>query len=80
MKGITKAIKGEHPQIRKLRADMEIRQRAASCLAGGRSTTAEASPDQLKTTRKQRKMSAAAKKAVSKRMKAYWAKRKRATR
>ena len=31
--------------------------------------TAEASPDQLKTTRKQRKMSAAAKKAVSKRMK-----------
>ena len=79
MKEITAAITARHAQIKTLQADIDALQRAASVLGG--KTTAKAT-DQLKTprkaTRKRKPMSAAAKKAVSQRMKAYWAKRRRA--
>ena len=76
MKEITDAIKTRQIQVKKLQADLEALQRAASALSGKKSTTAKAT-SRPKTKRKQRGMSAAARQAVSKRMKAYWAKRKR---
>ena len=83
MKEITKAITARHAQIKTLQADIGALQRAASVLGGETSTTAKATR-QPKTTskpkQKRRGMSAAARRAVSRRMKAYWAKRKRTSR
>ena len=84
MNDITEAIAARHAQIKTLQADIETLQRAASVLGG--ETTAKAarqsrtSPAQPKTKRKRKPWSAAAKKAMSKRIKASWAKRKRARR
>ena len=74
MQEITAAITAKHAQIKTLQADIEALQRAANVLAGKRTGRATSQP-KLMVTRKRRGMSAAAKKAVSKRMKAYWAKR-----
>ena len=86
MQEITAAIAARRAQIKTLQRDINALQRAASALAGRPSTTATASPRKTasqatatpKVTQKGRGMSAAARKAVSKRMKAYWAGRKRA--
>ncbi len=79
MSEITEAITARHAQIKQLQSDIETLQRAASVLVG--KTTAKASSAQPKTKskpkQKRRGMSAAARKAVSRRMKAYWAKRKK---
>ncbi len=86
MKEITAAITARHAQVKQLQADIDALQRAATVLGG--ETTAKAtpalqpttSPAQPKSKRKRKPWSAAAKKAMSKRIKASWAKRKRARR
>ncbi len=83
MKEITDAITATLAQIKTLQADIDALQRAATVLGGETSATAKATRQPTtKSTPKQkgRGMSAAARKAVSRRMKAYWAKRKRAKR
>ena len=78
MKEITDAIAARQTQITQLQADIETLQRAASVLGG--ETTVKAT-NQLKTKSKRKQkgrgMSAAARKEVSRRMKAYWAKRRK---
>ena len=72
MSDISRAIKAKQTEIKKLQADVDALQRAASIIGGKQPSTA-------KRKRKRRgKMSAAARKAVSKRMKAYWVKKKKA--
>ena len=76
MSEMSRAIAAKQAEIKTLQADLEALQRAASILGasigrGKRSRTA-ATPK-----RRRRRMPAAARKAVSKRMKAYWAKKKR---
>ena len=78
MSEITKAINVRQAQIKQLQADIEALQRAASVLGG--KTTATTSPAQPTTKWKRRPWSAAARKAMSKKVKASWAKRKRARR
>ncbi len=86
MKEITDAIAARHAQIKTLQADIEALQRAATVL--GEETTAKATPARQPTTgsaqpkakRTRKPWSAAAKRAMSKRIKASWAKRKRARR
>ena len=88
MSEITQAIEARQAQITQLQSDIETLQRAAS-LVGRRGATVKATSQpkaktkpqpKTKSKRKRPKMSAAAKKAVSKRMKAYWAKRRKAGR
>ncbi len=85
---ITTAITARQAQIKQLQSDIETLQRAAS-LVGRKGATAKATSQpkaktkpkpKTRSKRKRPKMSAAAKKAVSKRMKAYWAKRRKARR
>ena len=86
MNEITEAIAARHAQIKTLQSEIEALQRAATVLGG--KTTAKAtparqpktSPAQPKTKRKRKPWSAAARKAMSKKVKASWAKRKRAGR
>ena len=86
MKEITVAIAARQAQIKTLQADIDALQRAASVLGG--KTTAKATrtrqptstPAQPTAKRKRRPWSAAARKAMSKRVKASWAKRKRTSR
>ena len=74
MKELTDAITERQAQIKQLQSHIETLQRAASIL-GGKGTTATAKP---KAKRKaKRRMSAAARKALSKKLKAYWANRKK---
>ena len=88
MSEITKAIKARQAQITQLQADIETLQRAVSIMDGRAETTAKATPARQPTTRsaqpktkqKRRPWSAAARKAMSKKVKASWAKRKRARR
>ena len=83
MKEITEAIAARHAQIKTLQSDIEALQRAATVLGGKTSTTARATPQakaKPKTKRKRRPWSAAARRAMSKKVKASWAKRKRARR
>ena len=83
MKEITAAITAKHAQIKQLQADIDALQRAATVLGGKTSTTAKATRQpktRSKPKQKGRGMSAAARKAVSRRMKAYWAKRRKARR
>ena len=85
MNEITAAITVRHAQIKTLQSDIETLQRAASIIG---ETPAKATPArqpttssaQPKTTRKRKPWSAAARKAMSKRIKASWAKRKRVRR
>ncbi len=86
MSEITNAIKARQTQIAQLQSDIETLQRAAGIMGGRKGATAKATSrkatsqpkPKTKSKRKRPKMSAAAKKAVSKRMKAYWAKRRKA--
>ena len=93
MKEITKALAAKQGQIKKLQRDIDALMRAAGILAGGKvkakakakaktkvkaKAKAKAKAAQPKAKRTQKTMSAAARKAVSKRMKAYWAKRRKA--
>ncbi len=83
MKEITKALTAKQAQIKKLQRDIDALMSAAGILAGGEvkakaKTKAKAKAAQPKAKRTQKTMSAAARKAVSKRMKAYWAKRRKA--
>ena len=89
MKEITEALTAKQTQIKKLQRDIDALQRAAGILAGGKvkakaKTTTKAKTKakaaQSKATRTRSTMSAAARRAVSKRMKAYWAKRRKAKR
>ncbi len=93
MSEITKAIKARQTQITQLQSDIETLQRAVS-MVGRTGTTARATSrkatsrpkaktkaqSKTKTKRKRPTWSAADKKAISKRMKAYWAKRRKAKR
>jgi ElaB/YqjD/DUF883 family membrane-anchored ribosome-binding protein len=81
MKEITKALTAKQAQIKKLQRDIDALMRAAGILAGGEvkaKAKAKAKAAQPKAKRTRKTMSAAARKAVSKRMKAYWAKRRKA--
>ncbi len=83
MKEITAAIAARHAQIKTLQADIEALQRTATVLGGKSAAKASSaqpttSPAQPKTKRKRKPWSAAARRAMSKRVKASWAKRKRA--
>ena len=69
MSDISKAIKAKQTEIKNLQADIEALQQAASIIGGNAPAG--------KPKRKRSKMSAAAKKAVSKRMRAYWAKKRK---
>ncbi len=92
---ITKAIAARQAQITELQSDIETLKRAAS-IVGRKGTTAKATSQpkaKRKIKRKRRKLSApgqpkpkrhvwsaAEKAAIGKRMKAYWAKRRKAGR
>ena len=84
MNEITDAIATRQTQIKTLQADIDALQRAATVLGG--ESTAKAtrqpttSPAQPSARRKRKPWSAAARKAMSKRLKASWTKRKRARR
>ncbi len=91
MKEITQALTAKQAQIKKLQRDIDALQRAAGILAGGTvkakaktktkaktKAKAKAKAAQPKAKRTRSTMSAAARRAVSKRMKAYWAKRRKA--
>ena len=88
MSEITTAIEARQAQIIQLQSDIETLQRAASIMGGRTKATAKAPSQQApsrsqpkpKTKRKRRPWSAASRKAMSKRIKATWAKRKRAQR
>jgi hypothetical protein len=74
---ITDAIAARQAQITQLGREIEALQTAASALRGQKTARGAASTPKTKTGR--RPMSAAARKAVSARMKASWAKRKKAS-
>ena len=91
MKEITQAVTAKQAQVKKLQRDIDALQRAAGILAGGKvkakaktktkaktKAKAKAKAAQPKAKRTRSTMSAAARRAVSKRMKAYWAKRRKA--
>ena len=78
MSAITEAIATRQTQITQLQSDIEILQRAAS-IVGRKGTTAKATRGQPKAKRKRRKLSAAARKVISEKVRASWAKRKRAS-
>ena len=71
---ITKAIEARQAQITQLQSDIETLQGAASVLGAG--TAPAKAPSQPKP--KQHVWTAAEKAAIGKRMKAYWAKRRKA--
>ena len=89
MSEITTAILARQTQITQLQSDIETLQRAASIVGGKTKSPAEAASQpkpkatpkttpKAKAKRKRKPWSAAAKKAMSKRVKAYWAKRRKA--
>ncbi len=83
MSEITNAIAAKQNQITQLQSDIDALQRAATVLGG--KTTAKAKRKRrkravAKTTQKRHVWSAAEKAAIGKRMKAYWAKRRKAKR
>ena len=86
MKEISEALTAKHAQIKKLQHDIDGLQRAAGILAGGKvkakakTKTKTKTKTKAKAKRTRPTMSAAARRAVSKRMKAYWAKRRKAKR
>ena len=76
MKEITEALAAKHDQIKKLQHDIDALQRAAGILSGGKVKAKTKTKAKAKRTRPT--MNAAGRKAVSKRMKAYWAKQRKA--
>ena len=87
MKEITAAITARHAQINKLQSDIETLQRAASLMGGGEKTPAKAVRQKVRRQPKatpqpkpkRRPMTAAQRAAVGKRMKAFWAKRRKSS-
>ncbi len=87
MKQITVAIAARHAQIRTLQSDIETLQRAASIMGSGEKTPAKAVRQKVRRQHKatpqpkpkRRPMTAAQRAAVGKRMKAYWAKRRKSS-
>ncbi len=69
MSDISKAIKAKQVEVKTLQADIETLRRAVSLIGEKKPTTAT-------PKRRRGKMSAAARKTLSKKMKAYWAKKK----
>ncbi len=82
MSEITKAIQAKQTQITQLQSDIEILQRAAGLVGGTAKAVQQKAPSQpkAKAKRKRAPMSAANKQAMSRRMKASWAKRRKARR
>ena len=85
MSEITNAIKARQTQIAQLQSDIETLQRAASLMGGGETPPAKATRQptvkpQARAASKPKKPRAAWSVARRARMKAYWAKRKRAGR
>ena len=81
MSEITTAITARQAQIKQLQSDIESLQRAASVLGGGTTARAKAVSQpkpKAKAKPKQHVWTAAEKRAIGKRMKAYWAKRRKA--
>ena len=81
MSEITAAIAARHAQINTLQADIDALQRAATVLDGKTTAKATRQPTSTPAQPKQRKRkpwSAAARKAMSEKVKASWAERKRA--
>ena len=83
MKEITEALTAKQAQVKKLQREIDALQRAAGILAGKKvrakaKTKTKAKAAQPKTKRTRPTMSAAARRAVSKRMKAYWTNRRKA--
>ena len=70
MTDISRAIAAKQAAIKLLQADVEALHRATTIIGGKTATPPK--------TRKRRKMSASARKSVAKRMKAYWAARRKA--
>ena len=71
MSELSRAINAKQARIHELRTDIDALQRVARIIGGKQPSTAK--------RKRRRKMSAAARKAVAKRMKAYWAKKRKAT-
>ena len=71
MSEISRAIAAKQALVKTLQTDLETLRRAASLI--GQKTPTTATPK-----RRRGKMSAAARKTLSKKMKAYWAKKKTA--
>ena len=83
MSEITKAIEARQTQITKLQSDIETLKRAASIVGGGTKAPAKATSQpkakpKPKARRKRHEWTAAEKATIGKRMKAYWAKRRKA--
>ena len=83
MSEITRAIEARQIQIIQLRSDIETLQRAAG-LVGGRAKAParpkakpQSKPKPKPKAKKRHQWSAAEKAAIGKRMKAYWAKRRK---
>ena len=89
MSEITAAIKARQIQIAQLQSDIETLQRAASIMGSGEKTPAKAVRQKVRSQPKtqatpqpkpkRRPMTAAQRAAVGKRMKAYWAKRRKSS-
>ena len=78
---ITKAITARQTQIAQLQSDIETLQRAASLVGGRTKAPAKAaSQPKAQAQGKRHQWSAAEKAAIGKRMKAYWAKRRKSKR
>ena len=71
MSEISRAIAAKQALVKTLQTDLETLRRAASLMGQKKPTT-------VTPTRRGGTMSAAARKALSKKMKAYWAKKKTA--
>ena len=71
MSEISRAIAAKQALVKTLQNDLETLRRAASLIGQKKPTTAT-------PTRRRGKMSAAARKTLSKKLKAYWAKKKKA--
>ncbi len=69
MSEISRAIAAKQALVKTLQTDLETLRRAASLIGKKKPTTAT-------PKRRRGKMSAAARKTLSKKMKAYWAKKK----
>ena len=83
MSEITKAITARQTQIAQLQSDIETLQRAASLVGGRTKAPAKAASQpkaQAQAQGKRHQWSAAEKAAIGKRMKAYWAKRRKSKR
>ncbi len=77
MSEITKAMGARQAQITQLKSDIETLQRAAGLLGGKAKAPAKSKAPAKPKAKKRHQWSAAEKAAIGKRMKAYWAKRRK---